>query len=307
MGDVHCEVFVTGLGVAIESDDHPAWRSLCHQLEARLPDAVGRAEPSSVAPARDRRILTTGDLQALHAASLAIATAGGESRLERLDRWACVCASTSKLTPDVETALPYVQFRKDDDSPDTLAYKSAVESGEVQVDPMGLLRCLDNSVCWWLCKRYGFGGVNLQLGQSLAPDCCAFVEAIDLIASGSHDGVLVGGYETVAQSAVQLTGLHGEPYDEDPEHAGGGAVFFLLESAERASAELALARLSLSADWDLRSQPPESDFDAPALAYALALVSQIVPPAPESGGQASNQPRPNTEIAVGPIRAARLR
>ena len=268
-------VVLTGIGLVVEDVTRGGWQALNRELVGL---GLERLSTSFVANGnvrrRDDKLLSKEDLIAVQAAERAMQDAFG-ARAPRDRQWGCVSFTTSKLTRDNELTAPFVRYRKPDNAPDTIAFRRAIDAAEIQIDPLGLLRRLDNTVCWWLCKTYGFGDLNLQIGQCLDPDFWALVSAIDLVASGDCECVIVGGGETIEQSAVQLSALRDGPCGEADPSVAGGALFFVLESEASAQGRRAYARWSVDLLGELSGSAARHDSHAsgtPALTTALGVL-----------------------------------
>lgn len=266
-------VLVTGIGIAIEDDRRCGWDAFDAELTAVGSGALPRLFDRHWGEGRrDDKVLSKEDRIVAQAAERAVGDAFGGA-LPRDCPWGAVSFTTSKLTLENECTLPFVGFRKPDHSPDTVAFRRAVDAAAIQIDPLGLLRRLDNNVCWWLCKTYGIGGINLQIGQCLNPDLWALVAAIDLVASGACDGVLVAGGETTEQSAVHLHEAEASSVEEGDRSVGGGALAFVLQSEQTAGTR-GYARVGLDFTGDHRHvrEWVSTSAGAPGLASALTLM-----------------------------------
>lgn len=235
---------VTGLGLAVEDRARGDFTILVREAADRggRPWVAGESAPDFGLPsAKDRKILNRADVLAARAASRAIDDAFPRGLPDRL-KAGCIAFGCGSGTCESELEVPFVGFHKPSGDLDSEAFARAVVAAEVQVDPLSLLRTLNNNVVWWLTKRYGLGDTNLQITQSDAPDLWALISAVDLIESGECDVALVGGVQTIEQSAILLTGLTGRFCPDDAPRAGGAAVFFVLErgAGQRHDAELRL-------------------------------------------------------------------
>lgn len=299
------KVLVTGLGLVVEDRQRAGWnvleRDLCAAGLGAMVGGLDRRASSTGSNRRDDKLLSVEDLISVHAAERAVDDAfGGPPPADRV--WGAVSFTTSKLTLENERTLPFTHFRKADHTPDTGAFRRAIDAAEIQIDPLGLLKRLDNNVSWWLCKSYGFGGVNLQLGQCLNPDLWALVAAVDLVASGDCDSVVVGGGETIAQSAVHLCDRQQEDVSESDPRVGGGALFFVLERDGLAGARGARACINLDFETHTVDAAVAGHYaiGTPGLVTALEVFRHCVgigePEASARSGSAS----------IGPLRLERL-
>lgn len=232
-------VFVRGAGFTVQDPERTGFKELLRDVAAaKLGNCISfaGAEMDAIS-VKDRRILSEDDIMATNAAELALKDAGIETGAVRDtgDDLGCIVFNVGKATRQIERTHPRVPFRKPDDSVDTLALEAAVASGQVVLDPLNLLKHLDNSVLWWLCKTHKIGGLNLQITQSDAPDLMALLEAVNIISHGECNRLLVGGFQTAEQSAIHLSASSGRFHREDDVRAGGGSIFFVLEGSDEES------------------------------------------------------------------------
>jgi hypothetical protein len=273
MNGKQAPVAITGVGFAVEDFEAGEWRSIRRVLtSAGLADSLCGFDPHARFAGRDAKLLGHEDILPLQAARAAIECAlGGRIPTDR--RWALVTFTTSKLTPTFELALPFVKLRKPDESIDTVALSEHIASGAVEVNPLDLLRTLDNSVSWWLCKTYGFGDAHLQLGQTLAPDFWALIAALELVIYGEYDGVLVGGGQTSEQASILAAGYERASLMETDPHLCGAASFFVVERESFLGDRRGLGRISLHLEHLSTDGAPSPD--GPTIASALALLHAI--------------------------------
>lgn len=286
-------VRLTGIGLLAQEEGRGGWDVLKQELRSAGQERLfGYFADTSEKRPTTHKLLGSEDLLAIRAAERAMEDAFGG--IETSGRtWACVTFGTSKLTRESALALPFARYRDHDQRPDTAAFRRAINACEVHVDPLGLVRRLDNAVNWWICKTYGIGDTNLHIGQSLNPDLWALVTAIDLLSCGAADAVIVGGGQSIDQSAVHLTGTN-DRSDERDTSVGGGAVFFVLEQDAPGRSRSGYAQLHLDLEGSpLDAHPVLSDrLGTPALTAAVEVIrhSLLASDHPESASK------------VGPIR-----
>lgn len=263
---------ITGAGLAIEDRARGGFAGLIREAAAAgaHPWIAGESDPEQGLPsAKDRKILSGEDVLAARAAMAAVDEAF-PAGIPAGCEVGCVTFGCGKATRAAEREAPYVGFRKADHGIDSAAFAEAVAAARVQVDPLRLLRDLNNNVVWWLCKQLGLGGVNLQLSQLDAPDLWTLIYAVELLERGSCEAVLVGGVQTTEQSAVQATVRRGAFCAEGDPSVGGAALFFVVQRLAapepRAAAEL---RLRLDAPH-LPAMPPGT-WGTPALEHGLEV------------------------------------
>lgn len=262
-------VSVVGVGVVNEDPR----RELMHELASveRLNLRWSPSEKWNGVSAKDRKVLTTGDLMAIEAASYAMQDAGLEVAPSAPADLGCIVFNTGKGSRAQECRQPRMRYRTPDQRPDVAALIAAVKRGEVVVDPFMLLHDMDNTTLWWLCKRYAISSLNLQLCQPHAPGYYALLEAIECIADGECSVCLVGGYQTCDTSAVHVHHAHGIALPEDSDSLAGGAAFVVLRRAEPGGRSY--GRLLVCPDEAARPARPEVAFGAPALQPVLELIS----------------------------------
>jgi hypothetical protein len=163
---------VTGLGLAVEDRSRGDFAILVGEVAERGGRAwvAGDSDLDLGLPgAKDRKILSRSDLLAARAAALAIDDAFARGLPDGRSA-GCVAFGCGSATCEADREVPFVGFRTASDELDSTAFARAVDVAEVQVDPLSLLRTLNNNVVWWLTKRYAIGGCNLQITQADAPD-----------------------------------------------------------------------------------------------------------------------------------------
>lgn len=269
MNAVECfgghKAVILGAGAIVEESGRGEMMSLMDAGKIRARNNFGElatVDTSGVLP-KDRRFLSDDDLMAIAAARLALDDAGVD--VAGLRESACVAFNAGKYTRELERDHPRCAFRNAKGGIDSSALQNAVLTGSVQLNPLRLLQQLDNNVLWWLCKAYKLGGINLQLTQARAPDYSALLEATAAIAYGETRYALVGGVQTSAQSAPQVTRREGAYCSERNGRAAGAAIFFLLGGDDESGGygTLELTRSS----GDERDLPSA----APALERAMRL------------------------------------
>lgn len=284
---------ISGIGLAIEDPERLGWRAIAAEVERaghRWWSPLGKAPEGRDLPARDRKILRHDDILMIQAAQLAVdcAFAGGEPPP---GRWGYVAFGVGKGSRRSDRVHTYANYVKSDGTQDGAAYMRAVKHSEEQPDPLMLLRDLSNNVLWWLCKQYGSSATNLQITQRDSPDVAGLVTAIELIASGECDGVIVGGGVSSEQGAIHLSQRCGASYDESDLRVGGAGVFFVLERAPQRNAYAAL-----STEFDSVCVPAgarEVELGVPAIAHAMRVYRACLARDVEPGA---------TVTSVGPIR-----
>lgn len=262
-------VSVLGVGAVVESAEGSGMKEL---LAAARVAGHGNVQgldqvDTSAVSAKVRRFLSDDDLMAIAAARLSLEDAAVDP--SQLREAGCIVCNPGKYTRALERDHPRTRFRNEGHRIDSLALDRAVTSGELQMNPLRLLQQLDNNVLWWLCKKYLLGGINVQYTQAHAPDYFALVEAVATIAFGEASHVLVGGVQSAAQSAPQITRRDGKYCSETDPRAAGLAVFFVLGSAAPDCSKYGVLRLARS----VHAEPsPTSRASAPALQHAARLL-----------------------------------
>ena len=240
-------VVVTGTSVLVESAPDSVWKDFLHAVRGaggeNVCDSIDAAEEMGVIAAKDRRILAAEDVCGICAADLARRDAGIELTSDD-GATGCIVATTGKHTITREMTTYRRQFMTPQGIFDTRALREATDSGEAHVDPLDLLRGLDNSVLWWLCRYFKIGGVNLQITQARVPDQLALREGWELVREGTCERVLVGGFQTRDQALANLA--QHAPGLPDTRGLTGSSVFVMLESLDAAKARSARVRGELT-------------------------------------------------------------
>lgn len=264
-------VYLTGLGLVSEDQSGTRWNDLLARLKGNGTDGDASKITESLISGKNRRVLAADDILGIAAANMAVSDSGVDLSNANLG---CVVFNAGKATRRWEWLQPRMHYSKPSGEPDSLEFNKALSNGSAAVDPFVLLTHLDNVLLWWLCKHYKIDGFNLQITQVRDPGYVALQESVDAIAYGECDKVLLGGVQSLGQSALNMTWLSGRLYHENCEEISGGAAFIFLEanpnSTSHVYGELLTSdkRPTSSAESEIEIY----DFGSPALQTTLELI-----------------------------------